>query len=239
MIQSFLERCQIQETISQELLLEALTHPSYKNFDPDSKDFNNLETIGDAVLDLVVVKWLYENGAINPQQLTNARSNAVQNKELSKIGKDLRIQEVLRVGEHYIIQSKDIADTLEAFIGAVFMSLGFSMCYTWLISLLKDYLEIALQNELESPNKEGRAEQNPVNQLQEFFQKRHLKIPPPELVLVEGEDHEKTFTVQYDIIFKGIRYLGMGTGKQKKIAKKEAARNLCIKLGIIDVSLVE
>ena len=73
-----------------------------------------------------------------------------------------------------------------------------------------------------------------VNQLQEFFQKRHLKVPTPEIILVEGRDHEKTFTIQYDVIFKGIRHVGMGSGKQKKSAKKEAARNLCIKLGILD-----
>jgi ribonuclease-3 len=231
--EEFHKVCEIPHKIPLDLLLEALTHPSYKNVDKEALDFERLETVGDAVLDLIVVTWLYENGAENPLQLTNARSLVVENKMLSNLGKKLKLNDFLRTAPFYEIQPNDLADAVEALIGAYFLAHGFKKSYTWLVTIFKRFLKDALEEIRHMPLKWGLGEQNPVNLLQEFFQKRHLSVPVPKLVKIEGKDHKKTFTIEYEIIYKGLKYTSQGTDRKKKSAKKAAAEDLCIQLGII------
>ncbi|MFX0184338.1 MAG: ribonuclease III family protein [Candidatus Hodarchaeota archaeon] len=231
--EEFHRLCKIPHKIPLDLLFEALTHPSYKNVDNESLDFERLETVGDAVLDLIVVTWLYENGAENPLQLTNARSLVVENKMLTHLGKELKINDFLRTAPSYEIQSTDLADAVEALIGAFFLAHGFEKSFIWLVTILKSPLKDALEEIRHIPLKWGFSEQNPVNLLQEFFQKRHLSVPIPKLVKIEGKDHKKTFTIEYEVIYKGLKYISQGTGRKKKTAKKAAAEDLCIQLGIL------
>ncbi|MFX0150897.1 MAG: ribonuclease III family protein, partial [Candidatus Hodarchaeota archaeon] len=216
------------------LFLEAFTHPTYKNIVKESVDFEKLETVGDAVLDLVVITWLYKNGADNPLQLTIARALTVENKILTILGKELKLYNYLRTAPGYEIQPKDLADTVEALAGAYYISHGFKRCYNWLITILEDFLMKTLEEVKQRPLKWGQSEQNPINLLQEFFQQQHLSIPSPKQVKVEGKDHKKIFTMEYEVTYKGLIYKSQGTGKRKKSATKAAAMNLCRQLGIIN-----
>lgn len=224
----------IPHLIPSNLLLEAFTHPSYKNIDKKSLDFEKLETIGDAVLDLAVITWFYENGAENPLQLTSARSLTVENKMLAILGKELKLHNFLRTAPDYEIQLKDLADTVEALTGAYYISHGFKKCYNWLIIILEDFLIKTLEEVKQRPLKWGQGEHNPINLIQEFFQQQHLSIPSPKLVKAEGKDHKKIFTIEYEVTYKGLTYKSQGTGKRKKSATKAAAMNLCKQLGIIN-----
>ncbi|MFX0174062.1 MAG: ribonuclease III family protein [Candidatus Hodarchaeota archaeon] len=216
------------------LFLQAFTHPTYKNIDKKSLDFEKLETIGDAVLDLVVITWLYENGAECPLQLTNARSLTVDNKNLSILGKEMKLHNFLRTAPSYEIQAKDLANAVEALIGAYYIAYGFKKCNDWVITILKDFLQNALEEVRRRPLRWGQGEQNPINLLQEFFQQQHLSIPSPKQIKVEGKDHKKIFTIEYEVSYKGLTYKSQGRGKRKKSATKAAAMNLCKQLGIIN-----
>ena len=89
------------------LLIEALTHPSYKSVDPNASDNQRLETLGDSVIDLLVLDWLYNKKVLTEGTLTKKRAEIVQNTTLAKVGKDLQIDPILRCAPAYIIQEKD------------------------------------------------------------------------------------------------------------------------------------
>ena len=213
------------------LLIEALTHPSYKSVDPNAQDNQRLETLGDSVIDLLVLDWFYHKNVMTEGLLTKKRTEIVQNTTLAKIGEDLQIDLILRCAPAYTIQEKDIADTVEAIFGAIYVANGLASCQSLLLRLFGDRLDnVLLNNEPSGSPLSGIDEHNPKNQLQEFFQQRHLPEPVYQLLKREGTDHEP----QYWYLCQG-RYQDeiveeKGSGRNKKEAQKIAAFNLYQKL---------
>jgi ribonuclease-3 len=103
-------------------LVRALTHPSAQ------RDFNweLLETLGDAVLDLAAVVWILatyrEAVAITPGFLTQIRSLLVCNHSLARFARDLGLQYLIHTGgkEQLRYRSSVLADAFEALVGAVY-----------------------------------------------------------------------------------------------------------------------
>ena len=227
--QEFNLRFNLQLPLS--LLIEALTHPSYKSVDSNAQDNQRLETLGDSVIDLLVLDWLYHKNVMTEGILTKKRAEIVQNTTLAEIGKDLQIGLILRCAPAYTIQERDIADTVEAIFGALYVSNGLESCQSLLLRLFGDLLDsVLIKDEISSGSSPDINEHNPKNQLQEFFQQRHLPRPVYQLLKREGTDHDP----QYWYLCQG-RYQkeileGKGSGRTKKEAQKKAALELYTKL---------
>jgi len=75
----------------EQLIIEALTHKSYK------KPYNNerLEFLGDAVLELVVTDHLYRNYALPEGELTNLRAAVVRGEMLSQVALEIGLERFL------------------------------------------------------------------------------------------------------------------------------------------------
>ena len=103
-------------------LVKALTHPSAQ------RDFNweLLETLGDAVLDLVAVVWILETYreeiTVTPGFMTQIRSLLVCNRSLARFARDLGLQYLIHTGgkEHLRYRSAVLAAAFEALVGAVY-----------------------------------------------------------------------------------------------------------------------
>jgi len=216
------------------LLIEALTHPSYKSVDPTARDNQRLETLGDSVIDLLVLDWLYHKDVMTEGMLTKKRAEIVQNTTLAKIGKDLQIESILRCAPAYIIQEKDIADTIEAIFGAVFVINGLSSCQSLLLQLFEDLLDKILINDEMGSSILGWNENNPKNKLQEFFQQQHLPGPIYQLLKREGTDHDPEYWYSCEGIYQDEVVKGKGSGSSKKEAQKNAAQALIQKLQQIE-----
>ena len=216
------------------LLIEALTHPSYKSVDPNIRDNQRLETLGDSVIDLLVLNWFYHKDVMTEGMLTKKRAEIVQNTTLAKIGKDLRLDSILRCAPAYIIQEKDIADTIEAIFGAVFVANGLSSCQSLLLQLFEDLLDNALNTDENESFILGQNENNPKNQLQEFLQQRHLPKPVYRLLKKEGSDHEPRYWYLCQGTYQEEIVKGEGSGSNKKEAQKNAAQNLLQKLNHLE-----
>jgi len=216
------------------LLIEALTHPSYKSVDPRTRHNQRLETLGDSVIDLLVLDWLYHEDVMTEGMLTKKRAKIVQNTTLAKIGKDLQLESILRCAPAYIIQEKDIADTIEAIFGAVYVANGLSSCQSLLLQLFEDFLDKTLINDEIGSSNLGQNENNPKNQLQEFFQKRHLPEPVYQLLKREGTDHNPEYWYSCEGTYQDEIVKGKGSGSSKKEAQKNAAHNLFEKLQQIE-----
>lgn len=208
------------------ILIEALTHPSYKSIDTMKADNQRLETLGDAVIDLLVIEWLYRHQAKDEGVLTKSRAEIVQNEMLSRIGIKLQIQKVLLCAPGYKIGEKDFADAVEAIFGAKYLEGGLNSCQTIFRILFEKKLEKILGDEEKGIQKWGRNEYNPKNILNEFFQKRNLSNPVYKLQRREGDDHEPIYWFSCEGIYQKEIIIGTGSGKNKKEAQKNAANDL-------------
>ena len=211
-------------------LIEALTHPSYKSVNPIIYDNQRLETLGDAVIDLLVVDWLYRHQAKDEGVLTKSRAEIVQNETLSKIGKKMQIHQVLRCAAAYKIHPKDLADAVESIFGAKYLEGGLNSCQSLFLFLFEDDLTRILANEEKGMQKWGRNENNPKNIVNEFFQKRNLPVPTYKLLKREGSDHDPKYCYSCEGMYQNSILQGTGCGKTKKVAQKQAATDFYQKL---------
>ena len=208
------------------LLKQSLTHRSIKAIKPSIDDNQRLETLGDAVIDLIVLNWLFHEDAENEGILTKSRAEIVKNETLAEVGQRLQIVKLIFCAPNYQVQEKDLADVIEAIFGAIFLSHGLKACQEFLLNLLGKKMIESLQFEKASRRKWGVNEYNPKNLLQEFFQKNRLPTPIYTFIQREGSDHEPIYHYKCEGIVDNIALSEIGAGKTKKEAQKNAARML-------------
>ncbi len=219
------------------LLVRALVHRSYasqQEEEPGAGASNErMEFLGDAVLSLVVNKFLYESYPEKREgELTKMKSVIVSKSILSHFAKRHGLGSFILMSENAQKAGVDetdsvLADTFEAILGAVFLDGGFESAGRCVRRLL-----LADVNDIFYSEKNV----NYKSLLQEYIQALH-KVPPRYRVsATAGPEHQKEFAVEVSV--KG-NVLGLGTGKTKKLAEQRAAKSAYDKLlnmdGIVEV----
>jgi len=208
-IMDFLER-KIIKDININLLNEALTHSSYSNEHKDSKNYERLEFLGDAVLELITSEYFYKNTDYKEGIMTKKRASFVCEQALAHYAKDLGIDKLIKVGhgQENNINDTIIADVFESVLGAVYLTHGIEVSKEYINEIIVPYIE-----------KDFMFLGDYKTLLQEYVQTDKKSL---EYVLVNeyGEAHNKTFEVEVKI--DGIVY-GKGIGKSKKEAEQQAA----------------
>ncbi len=208
-----------------DLFLQAFTHRSFLNEAKEKMESNErLEFLGDSILSFVVSEYLYQT---YPQYkegiLTNLRSLLVNTKSLAQIAKSLEFGELLRLskGEE---ESKGrqnqslLADSLEAFIGALFIDQGLESVKKFISKTLLTKAEyFVAQNVFKDPK----------SLLQEHVQAQKQPSPIYKVLEEVGPAHAKIFTVG---VFVSDVIKGQGTGKSKQEAEGDAARDALEKI---------
>ena len=202
------------------LLVEALTHPSYLNENPDAptNSYQRLEFLGDAILGSITAEELFHRYPDLPEgELTRFRSHLVQERSLAEIASELDLGEYLYVGRGEEAsggrhRSSTLAAALEALIGAVYLDQGADVARALVMDLLGG--EIARAEE------SGGAPLDPKSHLQEMVQAKHGHLPCYRVVNTEGPDHKRIFTVE---VWLENRVAGVGTAQRKLDAEREAA----------------
>ena len=199
---------------NKELIIEALTHKSYK------KSYNNerLEFLGDAVLDLIVGEFLYEKFPDSDEGiLSKIRASLVNENGFTLLAKRLNLGEYIYLsvaeennnGRH---KSSLLSNAFEAVIGAIYLESDLETVKKIAIDLIeKNHSEISLDS-LFCDFK---------TTLQELTQARFGLTPVYEVVATRGPDHLKEFEVA--VIIDGKEY-ARAMGKSKKIAQQESAK---------------
>ncbi|MBN2605067.1 MAG: ribonuclease III [Bacilli bacterium] len=205
------------------LLQTALTHSSYAN-ENNCESNERLEFIGDAVLDLLMGKYLYQtNKDYNEGDLTKKRAKNVCESALVEYAKECNLKEFLLLGkgeeksggrERVALQ----ADAFEALLGAVFIDKGLNETY-------KIFDKVVVPVILEE------REENFVDYksyLQELVQsdKRSLEY---RIVSETGPSHDRTFVTR---VYMDEILMGEGTGKSKKEAEQNSAEMALKKLAM-------
>ncbi len=201
------------------LLLQALTHRSYLNENTSWHLEHNerLEFLGDAVLELVVTEFLYNNYPNPEGELTNWRAALVNAVILAKISKkfDLNNYLLLSRGEfkdtgrarQYIL-----ANVMEALIGAIFLDLGYDSVQKFITrSIISEFPRVL----------EDKKYKDPKSLFQEQAQE-HLGVTPIYQVLEQwGPDHQKEFKIG---VYINDNLIARGTGHSKQDAQQAAAQ---------------
>ena len=121
----FLER-KIIKDINEDLLLEALTHSSYSNEHKNCSNYERLEFLGDAVLELITSEYFYQNTSFKEGEMTKKRASFVCEQALSHYAKDLGIDKLIRVGHGQVGNVNDtiIADIFESIMVCISLDQG-------------------------------------------------------------------------------------------------------------------
>ena len=199
-----------------DLLRRALTHSSYTNEQKINKggDYERLEFLGDAVLELVTSEFLFkEHPNVLEGELTKMRASMVCEPSLAFQAKKLEIGKFIRLGkgeENTGGREREsiIADVMEAITGAIYLDGGFDKA--------RDFINKFILCDLE----ESRLFYDSKSNLQELAQGKIKKEVRYELLSESGPEHDKTFLVE---VFMDGQSLGRGLGKTKKTAEQHAA----------------
>ena len=207
------------------LFVTALTHRSYLNEHRSTvKEHNErLEFLGDAVLELVVTEYLYNNFSEPEGILTNWRSALVRTESISAAAVALGFEPYLRLsrGEKRGTErarAQILANSFEAVIGAVYLDKGYEAA--------KQVIENVILSTFEKILETG-SWMDPKSRLQELAQS-NLGFTPNYKVMDEtGPDHDKIFTVG---VYIEDKLYGKGTGPSKQAAQQAAAEKGLAKL---------
>ena len=204
-----------------ELYSRAFSHSSYVNEHHLKQDYERLEFLGDAVLDLVVADYLYSNQNKAEGEMTKIRASYVCENALYEYAKKLNLSEYIKVGQGELsdggkYKKPIVADIFEALMGAIYVDLGYATVRRVLLNIIVPYIE--------NPNVTFFSDYKSA--LQEYVQTKQKSLHY-ELVKEEGPAHNKMFTIEVKI--EDIVY-GIGTAGSKKEAEQEAAKSAIEKL---------
>ncbi|HEO69832.1 MAG TPA: ribonuclease III [Candidatus Hydrogenedentes bacterium] len=209
-----------------ELLDRALTHASIMaETSGICGDYEALEFLGDAVLGLAVAHHVYH--AVpdrTPGEYSRMRAAIVNERSVAKVAGALGFAPHIRLGKGEELsggrrRAALLADCLEAFVGALYIDQGWDTARGFIEQAFGDMLDAARTSEQVWDFK---------SRLQNYCQARHMALPTFTVVAAEGPDHRKRFAVEVSL---GGEPAGRGSGKSKKEAEQNAAREALIREG--------
>ena len=169
------------------LLQEALTHKS-----AGTPNYERLEFLGDAVLELVVTEQIYLlRPALDEGAMTRMRVALVRRESLAEVAKRLQLGSHLRFGPGErksggMHRASILADSFEALLGAVYVDSGWEVVREIIKSQFDwDKLQSASADSLKDSK----------TRLQEWLQAKNLPLPDYAVVRIEGREHDRVFTV--------------------------------------------
>ncbi len=204
------------------LLETALTHSSYSN-EQRSRGLNftsneRLEFLGDAVLEIVISEYLYENFKNKSEgTLTKIRQRLVCEKTLSKIAAEINLGDYINLGRGEEItecrtRPKVLADALEALFGAVYIDSRKER------AVFERIVLNLMSSEIEQAPQMHRADYKTM--LQQLVEKDGAAILEYVVVEESGPEHDKIFTVAAMV---NNNRVGTGVSGSKKDAEMKAA----------------
>jgi len=207
---------------NKDYIKQAFTHKSLDT--SPRKNYERLEFLGDAVLDIIVSRELMREFPDGDEGLlTQRRASLVQKPFLATIGHLLDLMDHLKI-EHSVnlniekIADKQLANLFEALIGAMYLDGGIEPCRRLILDTIWAHKEEAWK----STNYKGK--------LIEYCHSHEIENPVFLVKDISGPDHQKTFEIQVKI---GSKTYASGLGTNKKTAEQTAAQIALEELGAV------
>lgn len=215
------------------LVDRALTHSSHANEAEATEanvplDNEPLEFLGDAVLGFVTSRALFERYPhYHEGELSKVRAHLVSARHLIHVAREIGLGAYLRLGrgeERSGGRSKSalLVDALEALIAAIYLDGGLEPAKGF---ILRTIVEPELRQVDAAPELVF-SDVDQKSALQEYLQAAGQPQPAYHVVLEEGPDHQKTFTVEVRVrtIDGRSEHSHRADGRTKKAAEQRAAR---------------
>ena len=198
-----------------ELYETAFSHTSYAN-ENNKESYERLEFLGDAVLELLMSDYLYNNYHKPEGEMTKLRAHYVCETALYEYAIKLKLNKYLKLGKGEEetggrTRKTIVSDIFESFLGAIYLDQGIETAKKFFLENVIPHIK----------NHEVDFFDDYKSRLQEYVQtdKKSLEY---EIIKETGPSHNKEFTSVVKI--DGIIY-GSGTSHSKKSAEQEAAKN--------------
>ena len=219
-MEELLERLKIKPK-NKKLYEKAFQHSSYVYENHLKADYERLEFLGDAVLDLVLADYLYNNAHESEGDMTKVRASYVCENANYQYAIDLHLSDYIKVGhgeEESGGRFKKVimADIFEALMGAIYIDQGYAKARQVILHIFVPYIK----------NPDVTFFEDYKSALQEAVQTDQKSVSY-ELVKEEGPAHNRTFTTEVKV--DDVSY-GVGVAGSKKESEQEAARIALSKL---------
>ena len=203
------------------LFAQALTHRSAARSNNE-----RLEFLGDAVLNLIVAQYLYQQYPdADEGALSRLRATVVSGESLARIAAALELGPALALGAGELKsggfrRESILADALEAVCGAVYLEAGFETARAVFLRALAPALVPA--GNAAASTAEG--QKDAKTRLQEWLQGRGLPLPRYQVLEIGGASHAQTFRVS--CVVDGVDTSAQGEGLSRRRAEQAAAQQL-------------
>lgn len=189
----------------------------------DLENNERIEFLGDAVLELVSTEFLYKNYKNPEGELTNWRSALVRGQHLAVKAESLEFGELMYLsrGEQKSggkAKQLILANAFEALIGAIYLDGGYDDASKFVHRYIIADLDEILTNNLHL---------DPKSHLQEITQEQNGITPNYKMLVEDGPDHNKNFTVG---VYLGDKQIGEGSGTSKQNAQIASAADALQKM---------
>lgn len=209
-------------------LEHALTHRSMQGKGLQ-RDYERLEFLGDAVLDLAVAQLLLEAyPEAKEGQLSKMRAALVNTNMLADLARSLNLGPYIRLSRGELAsggadRSSILADVFEATMGAIYKEAGFEVALGCVRRLLEEKVKTTTPAD-------------PKTELQEALHAFGFELPQYLLEYVEGPEHAPTFV---SVVSVSGEIVGRGRGATKKASHQAAAAEAMLKLKALNVESPE
>ncbi len=201
-----------------DLLKEAMTHKSYASEKNVKYDNQRLEFLGDAVLQIILTKYLFTRYPESQEgDLTKMRSALANQETLASFAKTLSLGEYLMLGKGESDakgqeRESTLSDAFEALLGAIYLDVGLDPAEKFLLDvMLKHYPDPTVTL----------TEINPKGTLQEYAQRTIGKTPEYKITDVSGPPHDPCYVVE---LFLDGKFIAKGSAQSRKNAERAAAK---------------
>ena len=200
---------------NEELLMQALTHTSYSN-EHGVPSYERLEFLGDAVLELATSEYFYLHSNSKEGEMTKVRASYVCEEALFEYSNSIGLTPHIRVGNGVDKNTQSIvADCFESVLAVIYLEHGFSVAKKYVLNIIVPYVEENVKFYTDSKS-----------YLQEMVQMDKGTIEY-KIINETGPQNDKTYEVE--VYVDNIKY-GVGTGRNKKEAEQNAARDAIDKM---------
>lgn len=169
-----------------------------------------LEFLGDAILGAIIAEYLFNKyPTMDEGFLTKMRSKIVNRKSLNRIGEELELESFLEYNDANTSGKSTFGNTLEAFIGAIYLDVGYYRTQKFVVS--KIVFSLVNMERLET------YDDNYKSQLLEWCQKNKRRVRY-EILGKTKKDNRDYFTV-------GVKIDNELAAKADDFSKKSAEQN--------------
>lgn len=197
------------------LYIASVTHSSYSNENPSYQNYERLEFLGDAVLEIIISEYLYKERKLKEGVMTKMRSSYVCEEACATYAKEIGLDTEIKLGSGEALNQTILADVFESFVAALYLDQGYEFTQKFVLNIITKYIE-----------EEVDFLRDYKSSFQELVQ-TSKKSASYEVIEERGPAHNKQFTsvVKVDNII-----MGRGTGNSKKASEQEAARDALSKM---------